>query len=157
MLMRALAAFIALPGFISIVVPPVIAYFDPWKRGGAWAAGAVVMCLGLALLLLCVRDFYVSGKGTLAPWDPPKELVVGGPYRFMRNPMYAGVLLLVLGWSALYLSPLLLAYAVALGAGFHLRVVRNEEPWLKARFGDRWESYRAHVPRWLPRVTPWNG
>jgi len=151
---RAILAFVALPGIFAVVVPPCLAYGDPWSRV-PWMPGAGVMAVGALVLLWCVRDFYVSGEGTLAPWDPPKHLVVQGLYRFVRNPMYIGVLLLVLGWSLLFLSPLLCLYTACLAIGFHLRVVKYEEPRLKARFGQRWMRYRRGVPRWRPRIVPW--
>ena len=115
------------------------------------------MLLGGALLLWCVRDFHVSGKGTLAPWDPPKNLVVVGLYRHVRNPMYVGVLTLVAGWSVLLASPVVALYAVALAVAFHVRVLMSEEPWLSSRFGAEWTRYSAGVDRWLPRLKPWNG
>ena len=107
------------------------------------------LILGAAILLWCVRDFYVSGKGTLAPWDPPKHLVTVGLYRFTRNPMYVGVLLLLCGWSVLAGSPLLAGYTVFLAIAFHLRVVLYEEPRLKTQFGSEWPNYAATVPRWF--------
>jgi len=117
--------------------------------------GLAVMFVGAAVLLWCVRDFYATGKGTLAPWAPPKSLVVVGLYRFVRNPMYLGVLLLVLGWAVLLSSPILAAYAGVLAIGFHTRVVTHEEPWLESEFGEEWTEYRAAVSRWLPRLRPW--
>jgi protein-S-isoprenylcysteine O-methyltransferase Ste14 len=154
MYIRALIAFIVLPGIVALIAPLAIVYLDPWI-GNLKMPGALAMCLGIFVLLWCVRDFFVSGKGTLAPWDPPKELVVVGLYRFMRNPMYVGVLLLALGWSLYFLSPILIFYMAVLAMGFHIQVVRNEEPWLKEKFGKQWELYQQEVPRWLPRRTPW--
>jgi protein-S-isoprenylcysteine O-methyltransferase Ste14 len=91
----------------------------------------------------------------LAPWDPPKKLVVIGLYRFVRNPMYIGVLLLVLGWGLYFCSPILFLYTATLSLGFHMRVITNEEPWLKAQFGIEWDLYQKEVARWLPRIKPW--
>jgi len=153
---RALLAFLVLPGVVAFVVPPVLAAIDPWSAG-ILLPGAVVMLVGLGWLLWCVRDFYVSGKGTLAPWDPPKKLVVVGLYRHVRNPMYVGVLTLVAGWALLLASPVLLGYALILAVGFHVRVLMNEEPWLESRFGADWRQYRSEVRRWLPRLAPWRG
>lgn len=118
---------------------------------GAWLTFSLpVLGVGVSALLWCVRDFYVSGRGTLAPWDPPKRLVVVGLYRFVRNPMYVAVLMILVGWSLLYRSWLLLAYAIVVATVFHLRVVLYEEPWLKRQFGTEWDHYAARVPRWLP-------
>jgi protein-S-isoprenylcysteine O-methyltransferase Ste14 len=117
----------------------------------AWLPFSVPMLgIGICALIWCVRDFYVSGRGTLAPWDPPKRLVIVGLYRFVRNPMYVAVLTILLGWALLYRSWLLLAYALVVAAAFHFRVVWNEEPWLKQQFGADWDRYAARVPRWLP-------
>lgn len=156
MFLRALLAFLVLPGVVAFIVPPVLALIDPWKTG-IFLPGAFVMLLGIVLLLWCVRDFYVSGKGTLAPWDPPTKLVVVGLYRYMRNPMYVGVIILVVGWSVLLTSPVLMCYALILGVGFHIRVLIHEEPWLESQFGNEWREYRSAVGRWVPRLTPWNG
>ena len=154
MFTRALFAFIVLPGVAAGIIPPVIAYFDPW-RGAVWVPGLAVMLVGAFLLIWCVRDFYVSGKGTLAPWDPPRKMVTVGLYRFVRNPMYIGVLLLVLGWSLYLSSVMLAAYMLVLAVGFHIRVIRYEEPWMAAQFGEEWETYSVSISRWLPRFKPW--
>lgn len=154
MLLRALLAFLALPGVFALLVPPLVAAVDPW-RGQTWPPGIVVLAIGALGLLWCVRDFYVSGKGTLAPWDPPRNLVVVGLYRHVRNPMYLGVLVLVAGWALVKCSPVVAVYTAALAAGFHLRVLLHEEPWLSRQFSSEWASYAAAVPRWIPRTTPW--
>jgi protein-S-isoprenylcysteine O-methyltransferase Ste14 len=156
MFFRALLAFLALPGLAALIMPPVLAFIDPW-RAGVFLPGALVMLLGIVVVLWCVRDFYAAGKGTLAPWDPPQKLVVVGLYRSVRNPMYVGVLTLVVGWSLLLASPALLLYALALAAGFHIRVLTHEEPWLESRFGPEYQRYRTNVRRWLPRLPPWRG
>lgn len=154
MLLRALLAFLALPGTVAFVVPLLIAATDPARRP-IFAPGAVLVLAGGVLLLWCVRDFAVAGRGTLAPWDPPRRLVAVGPFRHVRNPMYLGVLALLAGWATLFGSWRLVAYAIVVAGAFHVRVVRHEEPWLAARFGAGWERYRAHVPRWCPRLRPW--
>ena len=156
MFLRALLAFLVLPGVVAFLIPPILALIDPWRIGVFWP-GALVVLLGVILLLWCVRDFYVSGKGTLAPWDPPTKLVVVGLYRYVRNPMYVGVITLVVGWSVLLTSPFLMCYALILAVVFHVRVLTNEEPWLQSQFGSEWERYRSEVGRWLPRLTPWSG
>jgi protein-S-isoprenylcysteine O-methyltransferase Ste14 len=106
---RALFAFVALPGTVAGVIPAMIVYGKSNRHGGSVAAGFGLLGLGLLLLLWCVRDFYVCGKGTLAPWQPPKHLVVVGLYRYVRNPMYLAVLTIVLGWSVVFGSAALLA------------------------------------------------
>ena len=156
MFFRALLAFLVLPGIVGIIMPPVIAAFDPWRGAPVWQ-GSLLMVAGFVLLLWCVRDFYVRGKGTLAPWDPPKNLVVVGLYRHMRNPMYVSVLTLVAGWAVTVGSFLVALYAVVLAIAFHIRVVVSEEPWLRSQFGDDWSHYCANVARWAPRLKPWDG
>lgn len=155
-LARALLAFIALPGVFAGVAPWILAAVDPW-RSPSVRLGVVVWGLGLVIVLWCVRDFYVSGHGTLAPWDPPRHLVVVGLYRLTRNPMYLGVLLVVAGSALLAGSPLVALYSAVLLLAFHWRVVRHEEPWLSHRFPAEWDRYRRDVPRWLPRRRPWRG
>ena len=145
-----------MPGVAAFVLPPLLASLDGWRAGVLLWYGAPVMLLGLVVLLWCVRDFYVSGRGTLAPWDPPKNLVVVGLYRHVRNPMYVGVLTLVAGWSILLASPVLALYTVVLAIGFHIRVTASEEPWLQSRFGNEWARYSVNVRRWLPRPDPWS-
>lgn len=156
MFARALFAFLVLPGVFAFVLPWILISVDPW-RGEGWAWGFVVLGCGLAILLWCVRDFYVSGRGTLAPWDPPRHLVAVGLYRFTRNPMYIGVLTLLGGWGLAFGSPLIGGYWIALAVGFHLRVILHEEPWLAKRFASEWAAYSAAVPRWLPRLSRWRG
>lgn len=154
MLARALIAFFALPGVIGGVVPALLVAGDVHRSRGS-RFGWVLIGIGLFLLVWCVRDFFKSGRGTLAPWDPPRHLVVVGLYRFVRNPMYTAVLALVLGWSLASGSRLLACYATVLAIAFHLRVVFHEEPWLQREFGADWIAYSASVRRWLPRFGHW--
>lgn len=149
--LRALISFLVLPGTFAGLIPALIVASDR-SRGEGLIVGAVPVVVGATVLLWCVRDFYVSGKGTLAPWDPPKRLVIVGLYRFTRNPMYVGISLLLAGWTLLAASPLLAGYTVILAFGFHLRVVLYEEPRLKKQFGEEWASYKATVLRWRPRL-----
>ncbi|GAC1467347.1 MAG: isoprenylcysteine carboxylmethyltransferase family protein [Gemmatimonadaceae bacterium] len=144
--LRALTAFLILPGTIAFLV-------SWWLRpAGArlHAAGVPFLCVGSLLLLWCVRDFYVAGHGSLAPWAPPERLVRIGLYRVSRNPMYIAVVLVLAGWALVFVSRTLGLYAVAVAIGFHLRVVFGEEPWLARTHGEQWLAYRASVPRWLP-------
>ena len=147
MFARAVLAFLAMPAVVGILVPLWIAQRDR-SRGPDHAAGLVLAGLGLLALLWCVRDFYVIGKGTLAPWSPPRRLVAVGLYRFTRNPMYLAVLLLVVGIAAWRSSPSVLAYALVLALLFHLRVILNEERTLARSFPEEWLQYARAVPRW---------
>jgi protein-S-isoprenylcysteine O-methyltransferase Ste14 len=148
MLVRAVIAFLVLPGTVAYLVPILI---GPGRTGGgAWAAGgALSIAIGSALLLWCTRDFYVAGKGTLAPWTAPAQLVTAGPYAVSRNPMYVAVVTVLCGWSLWYASWVLALYTVAVAVAFHLRILLYEEPRLDETFGQAWQVYRAAVPRWL--------
>ena len=148
MLTRALLAFLALPGVVAFCVPVVwliasshTTLVQPW--------GLAPLLLGVAGLLWCVRDFYVSGKGTVAPWSPPENLVVVGLFRYTRNPIYVSVTLILLGWAASFGVRGLFTYAVIVAVGFHLRVVFGEEPWLARKHGAQWNEYTRRVPRWF--------
>jgi protein-S-isoprenylcysteine O-methyltransferase Ste14 len=152
--LRALMAFLILPGTFAGLVPACIVAGDSWRAGGS-LPGLVPLAIGLAILLWCVRDFYVAGKGTLAPWDPPRRLVIVGLYRFVRNPMYVGILVLLIGWAWWAGSWMLACYAALLGVAFHLRVVLYEEPRLRRQFDGQWAEYAGKVSRWMPRgITP---
>lgn len=145
-------AFLALPGVIAFVVPYLLRPSDGYDAR-SWTLGAVPLGAGIVLLLWCVRDFYRRGKGTLAPWSPPRELVVAGAYRFSRNPMYIAVALVLCGWSIGFRSGSIALYTAAVIVAFHLRVVFGEEPWLARTHGDKWERYKARVPRWFGRPS----
>ena len=150
LLLRALLAVAILPGVFAGVLPWIIAARDPWRGEGS-DLGAIVLGAGIGVLVLCVRDFLVAGRGTLAPWDAPRHLVVVGLYRYVRNPMYVGVLLIVCGAAIVSGSPEVAAYGAIVAVAFHLRVVHYEEPVLARQFPDDWPAYAAKVSRWLPR------
>ena len=122
---RALLAFVALPGVVAFAAPLLLAWLDPKARGFEPLA-LIPLVGGVFLLLWCVRDFYVSGKGTLAPWAPPRNLVVVGLYRWSRNPMYVAVLLVLLGFAIAFRSRQLLGHA-------HDERVAQQLPWSSAR------------------------
>jgi protein-S-isoprenylcysteine O-methyltransferase Ste14 len=152
MFWRALLAFLVLPGTVAFLVPLVV--IRPGVNAGSFrASGLIPVGIGSVLLLLCVRDFYVSGKGTLAPWAPPRNLVVVGLYRFSRNPMYVAVIVILCGWALTFPSVALWIYALTLAVVFHLRVVFGEEPWLARKHGEAWLLYKERVPRWLFKGT----
>jgi protein-S-isoprenylcysteine O-methyltransferase Ste14 len=148
MLWRAVFAFIALPGIVAFMVPlALVSKQLPLLR--LRPVGSILLSLGTIILLWCVIEFYRSGRGTLAPWAPPRILVAVGPYRFSRNPMYIGVLLILIGWSVLFWSLPLITYAAIVLLAFHIRIVAVEEPWLARTFAADWQSYKSRVPRWL--------
>lgn len=149
MFLRALFAFLALPGMVALLIPAIIGMRE-LNTGGQFAPiGLLPLAAGFALLLWCVRDFYVSGKGTLAPWSPPRHLVTVGLYRYSRNPMYLAVTMMLAGWAVCFWSPVLAIYTGSVIVGFHLRVVFGEEPWLARTHGAAWDEYQRKVPRWL--------
>jgi protein-S-isoprenylcysteine O-methyltransferase Ste14 len=150
-------------GFL-VIAPGTVAGYVPWAITGwraqppffGWsgsrAAGAVVLVAGLGVLLDAFARFALEGRGTPAPVAPTERLVVSGPYRHVRNPMYLAVLAVVAGQAVLLGSRALLLYAALVGLGFHLFVVAYEEPTLRRRYGAEYEAYCAAVGRWLPRL-----
>ena len=142
----------------TLVLPASGAVYAPWwilTRGGgrpepvAWYAGGPI-ALGLALYAWCVWVFARVGQGTPGPWDAPRRFVAAGPYRWVRNPISIGALLVVLGEAWLFLSLPLLVYTLVLALGVHVFVVWYEEPALRRRFGDEYERYCRRVARWIP-------
>jgi protein-S-isoprenylcysteine O-methyltransferase Ste14 len=153
---RAAAFLLAVPGTIAGWLPWYIAGSPPlWsgdERTGVRWLGAAIAAVGTAILLWCARDFARRGRGTPAPYDPPVALVTSGLYQRSRNPMYVGVVAMIVGQAAWFGSTSVLIYALAIAIAFHARVVLVEEPRLKALFGAAYADYCAYVPRWLPRV-----
>ena len=149
MFLRALFAFLVLPGVVAMLIPLLIGMRELDAGGTFSPVGLLPLAAGFALLSWCVRDFYVSGKGTLAPWSPPRHLVTVGLYRYSRNPMYLAVTMMLAGWVVCFWSPTLAIYTGSVMVGFHLRVVFGEEPWLARMHGAAWEEYKSKVPRWL--------
>jgi protein-S-isoprenylcysteine O-methyltransferase Ste14 len=118
---------------------------------GLWqAAGLFLAAAGAALAVSCVLTFALVGKGTPAPFDPPRRLVVRGPYRFVRNPMYIGAALAMTGAAIYYQSVALFAYVVVFLLVTHTFVVTYEEPTLRRTFGKDYEAYCARIGRWRP-------
>lgn len=146
---HAVSAFLILPGTVAFLVPWLLRPV----AGRIRFAGIPLLVAGSALLLWCIRDFYVAGRGSLAPWAPPTRLVVVGPYRLSRNPMYIAVLIVLWGWATMFAARTLWIYAAFVAVAFHLRVVFGEEPWLARTHGEEWATYRAQVPRWVGRAS----
>jgi protein-S-isoprenylcysteine O-methyltransferase Ste14 len=150
--LRNLLFTIFVPGTVAGLVPYLLAPLPPrpW-RGAPWFAGLLVVAVGLALFLECVWQFGWRGRGTPLVVDPPVKLVAAGPYRWVRNPMYWGVLLILVGEALLYRSWAVALYACAFLLVVHLFVVLYEERTLARRFGDSYLEYRRAVHRWIPR------
>lgn len=146
---RTLVFFALVPGSLTTLVPLwLLRGID--TSGGLPLLGAPLILLGAALLLWSGFGFSFIGRGTPNPVDEPNELVVWGPYRWVRNPMYVGVLTIIVG-EAIAFSLALLIYAAVLWAFFHTVVVLYEEPHLTERFGESYVAYRRRVWRWIPR------
>jgi protein-S-isoprenylcysteine O-methyltransferase Ste14 len=124
----------------------------PATLGLAQVAGLLVGVAGGALALWCVLTFALVGKGTPAPFDPPRQLVVAGPYRYVRNPMYYGAALALVGAAMFYGSLRLLGYVGVFLLAAHTFVVLYEEPTLRRLFGEPYRAYQTRVRRWLPRI-----
>jgi protein-S-isoprenylcysteine O-methyltransferase Ste14 len=149
--MRALFFVLLFPGNVAYLIPIWIGARTGTPPGALRWPGLALELVGSAVLLWCVRDFAVRGRGTLAPVDPPRELVAEGLYRWVRNPMYVGVLTTLVGHALWFGSRALLVYAGCVFLLFHLFITLYEEPNLAQRFGDSYLRYRASVPRWIPR------
>ena len=140
------------PGTVAVYVPLLIAESRSPASLGAFVVALALFAVGGATYAWCVWDFAAFGRGTPAPIDAPKRLVIRGLYRFTRNPMYVGVLTVILGWAVLFQSAILVVYALFVGTCFHLFIVFYEERHLRRRFGAEYEDYCARVGRWLPRL-----
>jgi protein-S-isoprenylcysteine O-methyltransferase Ste14 len=152
LVLRSIFFALLLPGTVTLLLPYVILSrraVPQWD--GLGLSGLVAILVGATILIWCIADFARVGRGTLAPVDPPKELVIRGLYRYVRNPMYVGVVLVLLGESALFRSTSLLLYTGAWFLIVNLFVMLSEEPTLRARFGESYEQYRRSVGRWIPR------
>ena len=142
------------PGTVTVVVPylllPSPYKFMPQSWQLSHFIGLIVILSGVAIYLWCVWDFMTKGKGTPAPYDPPRFLVRGGLYQITSNPMYVGIITILTGEAIFFKSIVLLVYALILLLAFHLRVIYYEEPTLKRLFGNSFEEYCQHVHRWIP-------
>jgi protein-S-isoprenylcysteine O-methyltransferase Ste14 len=166
MLLRHLIAIALLPFMVVVMIPRWLLARYPgvgWRgaEGTAlwWlepALGVIVVALGFALFAWCVSLFARVGQGTLAPWDPTRRLVAAGPYRHVRNPMISSVLTMLSGEAMLFRSWPLVAWAAFFFLLNHAYFMLSEEPGLEARLGEPYRTYKANVPRWLPRRTPWS-
>src|SRR6478672_1980042 len=144
----------------TIFVPGAVAFVIPWLILGQtpsaemlspspWLLGLPPLLAGVTLYLWCAGAFTFIGKGTPAPIDAPVYLVRSGPYRWVRNPMYLGVLAIIVGQAILFRSVALIGYALLVWLIVHLFVVSVEEPSLRRQFGEGYEAYIRAVPRWL--------
>ena len=154
--LRSIFFALLLPGTVTVVIPYFIAcrgrvaqfsQWTPWRY-----TGLLPLVTGASIVLWCIWDFAVVGHGTLAPIDPPTQLVVRGPYRYVRNPMYVGAVLILLGEAVLFASAALVIYVAVFIVVAHCFVVLYEEPTLHRKFGESYDAYHHRVRRWIPRV-----
>ena len=162
MLVRHLIAIAVLPFSVTVLIPLwVQQYRVPWAPPvtafdvSSLSAGVACLAIGLLLFAASLRFFAVQGHGTLAPWDPPRRLVVGGPYRYVRNPMISGVLFIVFGEALVLRSRPHFTWALAVLILNLVYIPILEEPMLEQRFGNAYQEYCAHVRRFIPRARPW--
>jgi protein-S-isoprenylcysteine O-methyltransferase Ste14 len=144
-------------GFVLIYLPARVLSWSgivrPAAIGVPQVAGMVIGAAGAAVALWCVFTFASIGRGTPAPFDPPRRLVIRGPYRFVRNPMYIGAGLALASAALFYRSLPLLGYAGFFFLASHVFVVWYEEPTLRQTFGQEYEAYCRQVRRWWPSAT----
>ncbi len=163
--LRHTLSILLLPFMVAAVVPAWLLHSfaasdsrwvgSSWLSWAGWMLGVFLVLAGLGLFAWCVSLFVRVGQGTLAPWDPTQKLVAVGPYRHVRNPMISGVALMLTGQAVFWGS-----WIVGLWAGIfvlinHTYFLLSEEPGLERRFGESYRTYKAHVPRWIPRLRPW--
>ena len=155
LLLRSLLFTIVVPGAVVLWLPFAFILSSATIARIAWTpvgyAAVLLISIGAAVMLWCIGDFMIAGLGTLAPIDPPTLLVRNGLYRYVRNPMYSGVLLVLLGEVALFRSLALLTYTAAWFVVINFVVVFSEEPTLRRRFDGSYEDYCRSVGRWWPR------
>ena len=143
---------LVVPGTVAVYLPLFIAQSRPLTSGPLFVIALALLAVGGTIYAWCVWDFATFGRGTPAPLDAPKKLVVRGLYRYTRNPMYVGVLTVILGWAVLFKAAALGLYGLIVGSCFHLFIVLYEERQLQQEFGGEYEDYCRRVSRWLPRL-----
>ncbi|MGB7624358.1 MAG: isoprenylcysteine carboxylmethyltransferase family protein [Terriglobia bacterium] len=147
---------VLVPGTVTILVPYYLlssrTSTPPLNLGVLRYFGLLPLIVGALVYLRCAWDFAIGGRGTPAPIDPPRELVVKGLYRYVRNPMYIGVALVVLGEAIFVRARILFEYVAIVFFFFYLFVLVYEEPTLRRKFGESYDRYCRSVPRWIPRM-----
>jgi len=146
------AAAILIPLFLITNYNNHILAFNSFLSGFMLISGIILIILGSLFIIYTNKSFLKIGKGTLAPWDPPKKLVVTDLYRYVRNPMISGVLMVLLGESLIFASIELYLWFAIFFIVNHIYIVYWEEPRLIKRFGHEYINYMKNVPRWIPRL-----
>ena len=150
-IVKTLIFTIVVPGTVGVYIPYCLRRSGPHAISALGLLGLAPVAVGVAVYLWCAWDFAAFGGGTPLPLDPPKQLVARGLYRFVRNPMYVGVLLAIFGQALWFGSVATLWYALGIALMFHLWVVFYEEPALRRKFGESYAQYSKTVPRWMPK------
>jgi protein-S-isoprenylcysteine O-methyltransferase Ste14 len=152
-ILKTLLFTIFVPGVVAVYVPYLLLgrTYQPHHGPLVWM-GDLCILGGAFIYFRCAWEFAVHGLGTPAPIAPTKFLVVRGLHRYVRNPMYIGVLLVILGQAVLFDAPRLAAYGTLCILIAHLFVISYEEPTLRRQFGESYEQYLRAVPRWIPRI-----
>jgi protein-S-isoprenylcysteine O-methyltransferase Ste14 len=144
-----------LPISVLVIIPLWIEQDISPVNISALLTGLVIICLGLSLMIVTISLFIRIGKGTLAPWNPTRKFVIAGPYRYVRNPMITGVLIVLFGESVAILSFNILLWSLAFFIINNIYFTLYEEPNLLRRFGKEYQEYKSKVPRWIPRLEPY--
>lgn len=159
-----LKSIIQLPFVVVVVVPTILYVFSydfltfPFIGMPSYvsiACGSVALILGLVLFVKSLKLFIDIGNGTLAPWNPTKKMIIQGLYRYVRNPMLIGVNFLLLSEALLLRSSPILIWMIFFILLNTVYFIKKEEPDLLKKFGEEYAEYCKHVPRWLPRMTPY--
>ena len=154
--LRTLFFALTFVAFALVIVPRwILGDGRDFTDGPLLVLGVTLLVLGVALMIWCWSEFARRGRGTPAPFDPPRRLVIAGPYRYVRNPMYVAGVLVIVGEAALYRSLSLVEYAAAFAAMSFAFVVAYEEQTLARRFGAEYAAYKGAVKRWIPRLHPY--
>lgn len=140
------------PATFAVYLPLSLVHGQTAASTGLFSTAIVFLIIGGTIIIRSVWDFAAIGQGTPAPIDPPKKLVARGMYRYIRNPIYLGVLTVILGWAIMYRSTTLLHYAFWTGVFFQGFVMLYEERHLRSLFGEEYNQYCAHAGRWFPRL-----
>ncbi len=161
-ILRQLSSFTA-PVVFCLILPYFIVRYESrlYNRPSAAPSipllvlGLTIGLAGLVLLVMMVRMFILIGQGTIMPWDPTRHLIISGPYAYVRNPMILSVITVEVGEAIAFLSPIMAFLAALFFAINTIYFIYSEEPGLEKRFGVEYLEYKKNVPRWLPRLKPW--
>lgn len=161
-----LRAILLLPFMVTVVIPGLLLFPGDWDTLDLWErvplsrfalplTGLLSIATGLVLMVSTIRLFAGAGEGTLAPWNPTQKLVLQGVYRRVRNPMISGVFFVLLGEAVSFASLPLLGWSAFFIIGNAIYIPLSEEPGLVRRFGEEYKEYCRNVPRWIPKLKPW--